>query len=232
MISLRRSSERHHERVMGQEFWFSFDPSASGFGSLLALVENRIPPGAGTESRSRNGDDVMTYVHEGTLAQEDGKGRTTMVQSGEFQRTSAEGHLRLSERNASESNWAHVFRIVMQAFGPDLDTSLEQRRFTIAERRGILRIVASPDGRKGSLRIRADALLYSSLLRIGQHLVHALAPGHSAWLQVVHGEIAYADFVLYSGDGASIGNEPSISFRALGDAEILLLDLGHSAVSA
>lgn len=238
MILLRRAGDRRHERAMGQEFWITFDPLdgedalRSGFGALLALVESRISPGSGTESRSRNGDDVLTYVHEGTLAQEDGKGRTSVVQSGEFQRASAEGHLRLSERNASSRHWAHVFRLSLLATGPDLDSSIEQKRFSIAERRGKLRIVASPDGRKGSLRIHADALLHSTLLKVGQHVVHVLAPGHGAWLHVVDGEIACDNFVLVAGDGAGIEDELAISFRALVDAEVLLFDFVRSAATS
>ena len=198
MITLRRAADRHHEWIQGQEYWSTFDESTAlnsppeAFGGLLALVENRIPPGAGGESRSRNGDDILSYVFRGVLVQEDAKGYTNLLQNGEFQRASAEGHRRLNERNASLQDPAHVFRFSLLATVPDLETSLEQKRFPIAERRGQLRIVASQDGRKDSLRIRLDALLYSSRLTAGQHRVYSIAPGCGVWFHVVEGEIHLA----------------------------------------
>jgi redox-sensitive bicupin YhaK (pirin superfamily) len=106
------------------------------------------------------------------------------------------------------------------------------KRFSAAERQGILRVVASPDGRKGSLRIRQDASIYSAMLDPGQHLIHELSPGRRAWLHVVRGEVTLDDEVLVAGDGVGYRAERAVSFTARTEGEILLLDLGEWPTSS
>jgi len=113
----------------------------------------------------------------------------------------------------------------------ELDCTHEQKFFSVAERRGVLCIVASPDGRKGSLRVHQDALIYSSILDVRQHLVHELPQGRIAWLHVVRGEATLGDLVLTTGDGVGVTGEPAVSFTAQEDTETLLLDLNHQPKS-
>jgi redox-sensitive bicupin YhaK (pirin superfamily) len=132
---------------------------------------------------------------------------------------------RHSERNASGTDWAHVFRISLLPIVAGLRSSHKLKRVSAADRRGVLCVVASQDGRKGSLLIRQHASIYSAMFDPGQHLIHELLPGHRAWLHVVRGEATLGDDVLVAGDGAGIAAEPAISFTARTEGEILLFDL-------
>jgi redox-sensitive bicupin YhaK (pirin superfamily) len=140
--------------------------------------------------------------------------------------------VRHRETNVSRSDWAHVFQIWLRPSEVGLAPSQEQKRFSAAERRGVLRIVASSDGRRASLRIHQDAVLCSAMLDPGQHVVHELAPGRSAWLHVVKGEVTLGDVVVATGDGAGLSGERAVSFTARAVTEILLVDLGEAPASA
>jgi quercetin 2,3-dioxygenase len=232
MIALRRADERRHLRHHEQEAWLTFyrqdgaDPLAHGFGALEILNEDRLPPGARVPLEPYHAAEILTYVLEGALAHEDSAGRSGVSQAGEFRRVTAGRGVRPSEANASRIDWAHTFQIGLHPSEAELDPSDEQRRFSAAERRGDLCVVASPDGRRSSLRIHQDALIYSALLDPGQHLIHELAPGRSAWLHVVRGETTLGDVVLTTGDGAGVSADRALSLTAREETEILLLDLG------
>jgi redox-sensitive bicupin YhaK (pirin superfamily) len=168
-------------------------------------------------------------VREGALAYEDSKGRSVVVCAGEFQRMTPGRGIRSHETNASRTDWTHVFQIGLSSSRSGFEPGHEQKRFSAAERRGVLCVVASPDARVGSLRVHQDARIYSSLLDAGQHLVHELSPGRSAWLHVVHGEVTLGDTILTAGDGAGIKGERAVSITAQEESEIMLIDLGERA---
>jgi redox-sensitive bicupin YhaK (pirin superfamily) len=233
MITVRRASERRHDRSRHEETWRAFsargrdDPPADGFGILEMINEDRLPPGAGL-GHPHHDAEIVTYVHEGTLAYEDSMGRSGMIRAGEFQRMTARQGVRHNETNASRTDWAHVFQLWVRSSNAGLESSHEQKRFSAAERRGLLCLVASPDARRGSLRIHQDALVYSAMLDPGQHVIHELAPTRGAWLHLVQGEATLGDVVLNAGDGAGIRDERAVSLTARGRTELLLLDLGPS----
>jgi quercetin 2,3-dioxygenase len=232
MITLRRAEERHHDRRHRQDVWRTFYPEdradglADGFGTLEILNEDRLPPGADLPPHPHHDAEILTYVREGALAHEDSRGRSGVIQAGEFQCRTALTGIRHSETNASRIDWAHVFQIWLQPSETGLEPSHEQKRFCVAERRGVLRVVASPDGRRGSLRIHQAALVYSAMLDPGQHVVHELSEGSRAWLHVVQGEVMLGDVVLATGDGIGVTAERAVSFTAREGTEILLVDLG------
>jgi quercetin 2,3-dioxygenase len=231
MITLRRAEERHHDRSREQEVWLTFflnggaSPFGDGFGTLEILDEGRLPPGGGITRRPRRDAEIVTFVREGTLAWEDSMDCSGLVQAGEFRRMTSGRGVRHRETNASQTDWAHVFQVWLHPAQADLEPSHEQKRFSVAERRGRLCVVGSPDGRRGSLRIHQDALMYSALLEPGTHLVHELSPGRGAWLHLVEGEATLGDLVLTTGDGAGIWAERAVSLTAEEPTEILLLDL-------
>jgi hypothetical protein len=232
MITLRRANERHHDRRRKQDVWHTFHPDradalAGGFGALEVLDEDRLPPGAGVPRHPHLDAEIVTYVREGALAHEDSMGRSGIVQAGEFQRMTAGRGIRHSETNASRADWAHVFQIWLRPSEAGLEPGHEQKRFSAAERRGGLCVVASPDARRGSLRIHQDALVYSAMLDPGQHVIHELPQGRSAWLHLVQGEVTLGDTVLTTGDGAGVTAEPAVSLTAREETEILLVDLGE-----
>ena len=232
MIALRRAKERHLDRHRKQEVWLTFHPQdladqvIDGFGTLESLSEDRLPPGAGVPRHRHHDAEIITYVREGALGYEDSMGRSGVIRAGEFQRMTAGRSLRHSETNASRTDWAHVFQIGLRPWEAGLESAHEQKRFSAAERRGGLCVVASPDARRGSLRIHQDALMYSAMLDPGQHVVHELSLGRRAWLHIVEGEVTLGDVVLSAGDGAGFTAERAVSLTAQEEAEILLVDIG------
>lgn len=231
MITLRRADERHHERRRKREVWHTFGPDRAGaldggFGALEILDEDRLPPGADVPRHPRRDAEIVTYVREGALAHEDSLGRSGVIHAGEFRRMSAGRGIRHGETNASRTDWAHVFQIWLRPSEAELEPSHEQKRFSAADRRGGLCVVASPDARRGSLRVHQDALVYSAMLHAGQHVIHELSQGRRAWLHLVQGEATLGDTVLTTGDGAGVAAEPAVSLTAREETEILLVDLG------
>lgn len=231
MFTVRRDEDRHHLRRRRQESWRTFfgqsrlNARADGFGALTSLDESRFAPGAGTTRHVHREVEIVTYVREGALAHEDSLGRSGVIHAGEFQRMTAGSGLRHGETNASGSGWAHIFQVGVRPSERGLEPSHEQQRFPAAERRGLLRVVASPDGRGRSLRLHLDALLYSAILDPGQHLIHELSVGRAAWLHLVEGSVSLGDVLLLRGDGAAITAERAVSLTAQDASEILLLDL-------
>jgi len=231
MITLRRAKERHHIRRRKQEVWCTFspedreDPLADGFGALQSLNEERLPKGAGIPLKPCHDAEIITYVHEGSLAYEDSTGRSGVIHAGEFQRIPAGRRIRHSTTNASRTDSAHFFQIWLRLSQLGLDPSHEQKRFSVAERKGVLCVIASPDGRRGSLRTHQGAVIYSAVLDPGQHLIHEFSPQRSAWLHVVRGDATLGDVVLTTGDGAGVTAERAISLTARAEAEVLLLDI-------
>lgn len=233
MITISRAEARHHQRHRKQEVWLTFrpgatgDPFAGGFGPLEGLREERLRPGAGAPRHRHNEVEIVTYVREGVLAYEDSLDRSGLIHAGEFQRMSAGSGIHHRETNPSRTHWAHVFQILLRPSAAGLEPSHEQKRFSAAERRGGLCLVASHDARRGSLRIHQDALMCSALLESGQHVVHELSEGRIAWLHLVQGEAKLGDVVLTKGDGAGLTGERTVSLTAQSETEILLLDLGE-----
>jgi hypothetical protein len=232
MIVLRRDIERLHVRRNKQEVWRTFDPQnradplADGFGALSALDEIRLSPGAGVTPSPDQEALTITYVLEGALAQGNSTRRSEVIRVDEFQCMTT-GRVRHNERNESQGAAARVFRLSLHAAEGGLACTREHKLFPVAERRGVLRIVASRDGRRGSLRLDQDALVHSAILEVGLHLVHELKSSHRAWLHIVCGEAAMGEHVLFRGDGAGVTDEIAVSFTARENSEILLIDLGE-----
>ncbi len=232
MITLRRAQQRYDDRRGRQEEWLTFyaqaadDPLADGFGRLELLSEVRLPPGGETSGHPQSDTETVTYVLEGAVAYDDSLGRSGLLEAGEFRCMTAPRSVRSTETNPSRKDWTHLFRIGLRSSGALAPTD-EQKRFSMAERRNDLCLVAAADVRRGSLRLREDALVYSALLGAGQHSVHDLRPGRKAWLHVISGEVALGDVLLTSGDGAGVSAERAISFTASEQSEVLLVDVAE-----
>lgn len=131
-----------------------------------------------------------------------------------------------SETNASHAQ-VHFFQLWVRPSAAEARSGREQRRFSSGDRRGGLCLVASADGRRGSLRIRQDALIFSAMLDRGQHVVHALLDRRGAWVHVVHGQVVLDGVLLAAGDGAGVVADRAVSLTASEASEILLVDLGE-----
>jgi redox-sensitive bicupin YhaK (pirin superfamily) len=236
MILLRKSGERQRVRRSRYTGWLSFrhdDPTddlASGFGALRQLSEQQVGPGAGLPLRESSQSELVTQVIAGTVVHGRTRVRTDQLQAGEIQRVVGARELRLRHHNPSATDSAHVIQLWFSSEAPLPAPDLEQRRFPAASRRGRLLLVASPDGRDGSLRIHHNALVYSALLERGQHLVHGLSPGRGAWLQVLSGRATLDQLWLSPGDAVAISWERSVSLTADASAELLLVELDEGSV--
>lgn len=232
MIVVRRANERRHDRRGKQDLWLTFDaraqsdPLSRGFNGLQLLNEGCLPPGASRPSRLVDDAEIITYVREGALAYDDSLGRSGVLHAGEFRRMTAGRSVRCRETNTSSSDWVQVFQLWLRSQG-SIQPGHEQKRFSVAQRRGQFYLIASPDARMGSLRLLVDALVFSVLLERGHHVVHDMPLGRGAWIHVVSGEASLGEVVLFAGDGAGVRGERPISLTARADAEILLVDLGQ-----
>ena len=233
MITVRRSEERRADRK--RQAWLMFhardrnEAWTSTFAALELFAEYQLPPGAQAPRQPSQDAETITYVREGALIYENGTGARGVIGAGEFQRLTCERGVKHSEANASRTYGAHVFRFALRASGAPLAPGHQEKRFSAAERRGVLRVVASPDGRQGSLPVHQDVLAFSAIMFPGQHLVHELSDGRRAWVHAVRGEVKLGDFLLGPGDGAAVVGERAASFTTREEAEVLLLDFADVA---
>ena len=236
MIVPCRSEQRHHDRRPKRESWFTFGPANrkappadDGFAALERLTEHRLSPGARVLGRVFRDAEIVTYVRDGSMIYEDSTGHSALIRTGEFQHVAAKRGSRHDEMNPSRIYDAHIFQLWLRPSPSNLvfEPSHNQRCFSTAQRRGWLSPVTSQEPRSESLRIHQDTMIYSALLEPGQHVVHELRQGRSAWLHVVRGAAQLGDIVLTTGDGAGITAERTISLTSRDNVEILLLDFGE-----
>ena len=230
VITFRRAEERRYQARRRERTWLSFDPSVGAalpvapLEGLQLLEERRLSPQGG--AKSSHGDmEIITYVREGTLLYEDPTGRSGIIMAGEFQRMTLGVGSRYRDTNASSTDWAHIFQIWLRPTVAGLQPGHEQRRFHTADRSGRLCLVASLDGRAGSLQLHQDTRIFSAILERGLHVAYPVAPKRGAWLHMVDGSATVEGEVLRAGDGAWVAGQPILGLIASQDAEILLLDM-------
>jgi redox-sensitive bicupin YhaK (pirin superfamily) len=231
MVRIRKASERGHFDHGWLDTYHSFsfsryyDPRHMGFRALRVINEDRVAPGRGFGTHPHDNMEIVTYVLSGALAHRDSLGTGSTIRPGELQRMTAGTGIAHSEFNPSADEPVHLYQIWLLPEREGLEPSYEQKDFPEEERRNRLRLVASPDGRDGSLTIRQDARLYLATLDEGREVAHDLAPGRHAWLQVLRGGVALEGHVLAAGDGAALSDERALAIRADGPSEVLLFDL-------
>jgi quercetin 2,3-dioxygenase len=231
MIRIRRSGERgggdHGWLKTHHTFSFNtyYDPKFMGFRSLRVINEDWVAAGQGFPTHPHRDMEIITYILEGVIEHKDSLGTGSIIRPGDGQRMSAGTGIRHSEVNPSKTQPAHLLQIWIEPDRQGHRPSYEQKEFPEAEKRNQLRLIASPDGKLGSVTIHQDAKLYVSLLARQQEVTHELASGRSAWLQVAKGSIELNGQKLSQGDGASIGNENKLTITGREEAEVLLFDL-------
>jgi redox-sensitive bicupin YhaK (pirin superfamily) len=179
MITLRRAEGRHHDRRGKQQAWLTFCPAhdgaqalADGFGTLRLLSEERLAGGSALPQRPLDDTEIVTYVREGALTFSEAPGQSGVIQAGEFRCTTSAARSSPGEMRASRGDPTEVLRLWLRLPRAGGAPSCEQKRFTAAQRRGRLCLVASPDGSGGSLRLHQDTWIYSAVLDVGDHVVH------------------------------------------------------------
>jgi redox-sensitive bicupin YhaK (pirin superfamily) len=202
-----------------------YDPNQMGFRALRVINEDRVSPGRGFGAHPHRDMEIISYVLEGGLAHRDSMGTNGVISPGEVQRMSAGTGVTHSEQNASKTEGVHFLQIWILPDREGLSPSYEQKRFPAAERQGRLRLIASPDGAEGSVKINANTKLYGSLLAAGEKAALPLGRGRHAWVHVARGEVSVNGQALKAGDGAAMSEEGEVSLEGIRDAEVLVFDL-------
>ena len=231
MLTLRPATARgladHGWLVSRHTFSFAdyYDPAHMGFRSLRVINEDRVAPDRGFGTHGHRDMEIVSYVLEGQLGHKDSIGTGSVIRPGDVQRMSAGTGVRHSEMNPSKAEPVHFLQIWLMPSKTGIAPSYEQKTFSEADKRGRLKLVASSDGRDGSVTIHTDASLYAGLFGPGESAELELAPGRHAWVQVARGDIEVNGQKLVEGDGAALSEETRLSLRNGTDSEVLVFDL-------
>jgi hypothetical protein len=231
MITLRRSEDRGHadhgwlKSLHSFSFADYYDPAHMGFGPLRVINEDRIAPGTGFGTHGHRDMEIISYVLDGELAHRDSMGNGSVIRPGDVQRMSAGRGVRHSEHNHADGRTTHFLQIWIEPDVTGIEPSYEEKRFNDADKQGRLRLIASPDGADGSVRIHQDARLYAARLADGQALTHRLAAGRLGYVHLIRGALTVNGQQLATGDAAKLVDEAELAIAAAGDSELLLFDL-------
>jgi quercetin 2,3-dioxygenase len=231
MIMIRKSQERGHfdHGWLNTYFTFSFadyyDPQHVHFRTLRVLNDDRVAAGAGFPEHPHRDMEIVTYVLDGALEHRDSMGNGSLIRPGDLQYMSAGSGVTHSEFNASKTEPVHLLQIWMFPEKKGMKPAYDQKNFPREDKQGKLRLVASPDGREGSVTIRQDNELYATVLGAGESVRHELKPERHAFVQVARGSVKLNGTKLVEGDGAAISEEKAVELTGVKDAEVLLFDL-------
>jgi len=231
MIRIHKSNDRGHadHGWLDSRFSFSFadyfDPEHVQFRTLRVMNDDHIAGGGGFPTHPHRDMEIVTYVLEGALAHKDSMGNGSVIRSGDVQYMSAGTGVAHSEFNASDNVPVHMYQIWMFPDKKSYQPTYDQKHFSDDEKRGKLRLVVSPDGRDGSVKIRQNNELYATVLGQGESVTHQIQPDRHAYVQVARGRVKLNGDTLETGDGAAISEEQSLQLTGVNDAEVLLFDL-------
>ena len=231
MIKIRRSNERGHiehgwlDTFHTFSFGDYYDTDYEGFRSLRVINEDYVEAANGFGKHPHRDMEIITYVVEGELEHNDSMGNGSIIRPGDVQRMSAGRGIIHSEKNPSKEQRVHLLQIWILPEKIGIEPGYEQKHFADHEKKNRLRMVASRDGKDGSVTIHQDARLYSGILESNVELEHRLAVGRHAWIQVIKGEVLLNGNSLNSGDGAAVSEETALKLKAKSPAELLVFDL-------
>ncbi|MFO7642640.1 MAG: pirin family protein [Candidatus Competibacteraceae bacterium] len=234
MTTLRAAGERGRSNLgwldSAHTFSFSnyYDPRHVGFGPLRVINDDRVTPGAGFGTHGHRDMEIISYVLEGALAHRDSLGNGSVMRPGDVQRMSAGTGVRHSEFNHSHSDPVHFLQIWIQPDRAGYPPGYEQKHFGAAEKRGRLCLIASRDGRDGSVSLHQDVDLYATLLDGADAVEFDLKSGRLAWIQVARGELRVNGQPLVEGDGLAIDQPGRLRLDGANVAELLLFDMTGS----
>lgn len=229
MIEIRKSADRGYADHGWLKSFHSFsfagyrDPRHDSFGSLRVINEDRIEAGTGFGTHGHRDMEIISYVLEGALAHKDSIGTGSTIVPGDVQRMSAGRGVMHSEQNAADSQ-THFLQIWIQPSVAGIAPGYEQKHFDADSKRGVLRLIASPDGRDGSVLIHQDAYLYATLMD-GGRIEHKLADGRRVYVHVVRGSVTVNSESLETGDALKAADVASVVLENARNAEVLLFDL-------
>lgn len=232
MITVRHSRERGHfdHGWLNTFHTFSFDqyydPRFMNFRTLRVINEDFVAPGRGFPTHGHRDMEIITYILQGALQHEDSMGNGSVIRPGDVQRMSAGTGVRHSEKNPSKDEPVHLLQIWIVPDTLNLEPGYEQKAFSEQERRGQLRLIASNDGRDGSVTVRQDVNVYASILDAGQAVTANMDQMRYGWIQVARGSVTVNGERGEQGDGLIAVGESSLEITGQDASEVLLFDLG------
>ena len=233
MLTLRKAQDRgyadHGWLKSFHSFSFAdyFDPAQMGVGNLRVINEDRIAPGTGFGTHSHRDMEIVSVVLEGALGHKDSIGNGASIVPGEVQRMSAGTGIAHSEFNHAADRTTHFLQIWLLPNRQGIEPGYEQKAFADADKRGRLRLVASPDGRDGSVTIHADALMYAGLIDGAERAELALDSTRLGYVHAVRGQLSVNGQALQAGDAARLDGESRVVLDRGRDAEVILFDLAR-----
>lgn len=230
-LALRKSGDRGRANFgwLDSRHTFSFggyhDAAHMGFGPLRVINDDRVAPGGGFSPHRHADMEIISYVLDGALEHKDSLGTGSVIRPGDVQRMSAGTGIRHSEFNASKAEPVHFLQIWILPERRDLTPGYEQKTFPESDKRGKLRLVASRDGRDGSVTVHQDVALWAGLFDAGEKATFALAPGRHAWVHVARGAVLLNGLAMREGDGAKVEGEAALEIAGVASSEVLVFDL-------
>lgn len=231
MLQIRKSEDRGpaEHGWLSSRHSFSFadyrDPAHMGFGPLRVINEDRVQPGQGFGTHGHQDMEIISYVLDGALEHKDSLGTGSVIHYGDVQRMSAGSGVRHSEFNHSKDEPVHFLQIWIIPDRQGIAPSYEEKHFTPESKRGNLRLIASDDGREGSVLVHQDVAVFASIVDGADRLAHELAKGRIAYLHVIRGELSANGIALKGGDALKVSDERELVIDNARDAEFLLFDL-------
>lgn len=231
MIELRRAAERGtaEHGWLSSRHTFSFghydDPEQRGFSDLRVINDDRVAPGTGFGTHPHRDMEILSYVLDGALAHRDTLGHGSVIRPGDVQLMSAGTGIAHSERNPSPTEGVHFLQIWILPDRHGIRPQYQQAHVAADEKRGRLRLILSPDGREGSLRVHQDASVYAGLFDGAERAERPLAPGRAAYVHLARGSLTVNGVPLGEGDGLKLVGEPGLRFEGGRQAEVLVFDL-------
>lgn len=231
MIEIRKREERGHADHGWLRTWHSFsfadyfDPQHVEFGPLRVINEDYVRAGAGFGTHPHRDMEIITYVLEGALAHKDSMGNGSVIRPGNVQRMSAGTGVLHSEFNPSNDDTVHLLQIWIQPAQRGVQPSYEEKQFDATDKRGRLRLIASPDARDGSVRIHQDARVYAGLFDGAESAELPIAAGRRSYVHVARGDVSVNGKALRAGDGLKLADIDRVAIGEGADAEVLVFDL-------
>lgn len=233
MLQVLKSSQRgsadHGWLQSNHSFSFGhyYNPNEMGFGPLLVINEDRVQPSRGFGTHSHDNMEIISYVLSGALEHKDSMGNGSVIRYGDVQRMSAGTGVQHSEFNHSSTERVHFLQIWITPDVTGIEPGYEEKHFDTASKTGGLRLIASADGRDGSVLIHQDAKIFASILNTDDHVKYELAPTRTAYVHLIRGQAEVNGIQLSTGDALKIREESLIEFKNAADAELLLFDLPY-----
>ncbi|HWA77750.1 MAG TPA: pirin family protein [Polyangiaceae bacterium] len=230
-MQIRRSDQRgfadHGWLRSFHSFSFAdyYDPANMGFRALRVINEDRVQPGKGFPTHPHRDMEIITYVLDGALEHKDSMGTGSVVRPGDVQRMSAGTGVTHSEFNASKTDPVHFLQIWIVPDRRNYPAGYEQKMFSEAQRTARKCLVASQDGRDGSVTVHQDMNLYASLLAPEASVEHTVLPQRNLYLHVARGEVDLSGTLLAAGDAAMVSDAGKLQITGKQAAELLLFDL-------